>query len=188
MDHRGRIIRGLSAGDFRVFDDGQEQTIAAFASGEEPLDLILLFDVSGSMRSAAQQVASAGQRAFLEIRSDDRVEVATFTSEVHVVAPLTKDREQLGKVLNHIGESRFRGRTRIQDAVDAAALQFLRMDNHNRRRRAVVAVTDDLGPPAHSETAVVENFLGIRLHFKRSNNSQSQSFSGCSSRHTGNHR
>ncbi len=88
MDHRGRTIRGLSAGDFRVFDDGQEQTIAAFASGEEPLDLILLFDVSGSMRSAAQQVASAGQRAFLEIRSDDRVEVATFTSEVHVVAPL----------------------------------------------------------------------------------------------------
>jgi len=36
---------------------GQEQTIEAFSQGEQPLDLILLFDISGSMRHQVQKVA-----------------------------------------------------------------------------------------------------------------------------------
>src|SRR5215831_15855216 len=46
----GRTLTGFHKEDFRVFDEGAEQPIVQFSWAEEPLDLILLFDISGSMR------------------------------------------------------------------------------------------------------------------------------------------
>src|ERR1700730_2704358 len=59
----GRIVTGLSKNDFRVFDEGQEQEVIGFAAEEQPLDLILLFDISGSMRSTFVKVARVAQQA-----------------------------------------------------------------------------------------------------------------------------
>ena len=65
----GRILTGFTKDDFRVFDDRKEQPIIHFSGGEEPLDLILLFDISGSMRPEVQKVAAAARE---ESRSCDR--------------------------------------------------------------------------------------------------------------------
>lgn len=46
----GHILTGFHREDFRVFDERKEQPILQFAAEEQPLDLILLFDISGSMR------------------------------------------------------------------------------------------------------------------------------------------
>src|SRR5205823_2615561 len=48
--------------DFRIFDENQPQEIAHFGRESEPLDLLLLLDVSGSMRRSLEEVA-AGARA-----------------------------------------------------------------------------------------------------------------------------
>src|SRR5439155_10268315 len=74
-DRDGRIVAGLSKPDFRVFDDGQEQHITGFSADLEPLDLILLFDISGSMRAVVQRVADAARDGLAELRPGDRVSV-----------------------------------------------------------------------------------------------------------------
>ena len=51
VNRDGRSITGRTKSDFRVFDEGQEQTLTGFVAEEQPLDIILLFDVSGSMHN-----------------------------------------------------------------------------------------------------------------------------------------
>ena len=55
----GRVLTGFSKGDFRVFDEGEEQ----------PLDLVLLIDISRSMRHQVQKVAAAAHQALKELRT-----------------------------------------------------------------------------------------------------------------------
>jgi len=62
LTEEGRIVAGLSRGDFRVFDEAQEQAIVGFAGEEQPLQLILLFDVSGSMRTQVMKVSAAAAK------------------------------------------------------------------------------------------------------------------------------
>ncbi|MEO8050275.1 MAG: hypothetical protein ABI833_07645 [Acidobacteriota bacterium] len=72
-DQNGRPITGLIQNDFRVFDEGQEQILTGFAAEEQQLDLILLFDISTSMRVHVAKIASAAREAFHELREGDRV-------------------------------------------------------------------------------------------------------------------
>ena len=58
----GRTLSGLTKDDFRVFDEQRPQTVVHFASEQEPLDLILLFDFSNSMRPVVQSVAAAARQ------------------------------------------------------------------------------------------------------------------------------
>jgi len=69
----GRILSGLTKDDFRVFDERSPQTVVHFASEQEPLDLILLFDFSNSMRPVVQSVAAVARQGLQELRQGDRV-------------------------------------------------------------------------------------------------------------------
>jgi VWFA-related protein len=87
----GRPIAGLLKTDFRVFDEGAEQKLTGFAAEEQLLDLILLFDISSSMRSQVATIVSAARDSIHELREGDRVSVMTFTSRANLVSPFTTD-------------------------------------------------------------------------------------------------
>ena len=43
-DKNGTLIKGIEKRDFKVFDDGVEQTISSFSSSESPLTVVIMFD------------------------------------------------------------------------------------------------------------------------------------------------
>lgn len=63
LDKAGVPVRGLSAGDFEVFENGQRQTVTSFAAGapgdDLPLHLGLMLDKSGSMEADLRVAANA---------------------------------------------------------------------------------------------------------------------------------
>ena len=154
----GRLLTGFTKDDFRVLDEGKERPVLHFSSGEEPLDLILLFDVSYSMKSVVEAVSAAAREGFRELRAGDRVAVMTFNTSSSLVAPFTED---LGAVERTIREDvvggRFGGGTHIQAAVDDAARLFL-AEKRSERRRAVLIVTDNIGTRTRREATVVRDF------------------------------
>ena len=154
----GRILTGFTRGDFRVFDQGKEQALVNFAAEEQPLDLILLFDVSGSMRAVVERVAASARQAFRELREGDRVSVMVFNSRSSVVAPFTEDLDAVDRSIREdVLARKFGGGTRIQSAVDDAALLFLH-EKRSQRRRAVLIVTDNMGQRTRREESVVRDF------------------------------
>src|SRR5262249_15667968 len=149
---------GLQKADFRVFDEHKEQEIVHFSSDLEPLDLILLFDISGSMRAVVQEVAAATHEAFQVLRQGDRVSIMVFNTSSRVIAPFTED---LGAgdrtIVTDVLGLRFGGGTKIQSAVDDAALRFLH-EQRTARRRAVLVITDNIGLRTRKESTVVRDF------------------------------
>jgi VWFA-related protein len=154
----GRILTGFTKDDFRVLDEGKPQSIVQFSAGELPLDLILLFDVSGSMNFVVSQVAAASRQALHELREGDRVCVRVFNRKSREIAGFTDDLEAVRKTIqDDVLSLRFGGGTLIQAAVQEAALRF-RTEPKTERRRAVLIITDNMGIRTRSESAVVRDF------------------------------
>jgi len=154
----GRILTGFHKEDFRVFDERKEQPILQFAAEEQPLDLILLFDISGSMRGVVQEVANAAHQGLHELQSGDRVCVMVFNSGSREIAPFTEDLDAVDRTIqNDVLGVNFGGGTLIQAAVSDAAMRF-RREPHTERRRAVLIVTDNMGRRTRREASVVEEF------------------------------
>src|SRR5690348_2495328 len=91
VDHSGRVVSGLTAADFRVYDDGRTQKIAYFGQESEPLDLVLLLDVSGSMHRHLELLGQTARAALRQLYPSDRVGVMLFARRAAVREPLTQD-------------------------------------------------------------------------------------------------
>jgi VWFA-related protein len=154
----GSILTGLTKDDFRVLDERKEQSILHFATEDEPLDLILLFDISGSMRAVVEGVAAAAREGLRELRQGDRVSVMVFNTHSRVVSQFSEDLDAVDRTIHEdvMGLS-FGGGTHIQAAVDDAALRFL-SEKKTQRRRAVLIVTDNIGVRTRREETVVRDF------------------------------
>lgn len=154
----GRPLIGLTKDDFRVLDGGEEQTIAAVSAEEQPLDLVLLFDTSGSMHGQIMKVAAVAHAGLRELRSGDRVCVMSFSVKPRLVWPFSDDLDAVEQAIQRVAQFHFRGGTRIQDSVNDAATRFVRSNDREHQRRAVLILTDDFGRPARNKTSIVENF------------------------------
>ncbi len=153
-----RTLDGLKKEDFRIRDNGDPQVISHFSQDAEPLDIVLLFDISGSMKPNIERVASAAGLALGELRAGDRVAVWTFNTRTRVIAPFTEDLKAVEKTLTEdLLNIRFGGGTLIQSAVDNVAESFLR-EPKSPRRRAVLVFTDDIGTKTRREKNVVEHY------------------------------
>jgi VWFA-related protein len=145
-----RLIDDLKKESFLVTEGGKPQAILYFGHQEEPLDVILLFDTSTSMRPVVRRVAEAGHAAFTELRPGDRVAVMAFDCKTDLIADFTGDFGAAEKSIgNRVLRRAFRRCSPIQQALGEAARHFLKQSN-GKRRRAVVIITDDQGTERRS--------------------------------------
>lgn len=87
-DGRGRRVLDLELDDFRLWDDGTEQEIVTFASGDIPFTAVLLLDASYSMRGERLPAAVRGARAFLAgMLKHDEASVMVFADRLLEVSP-----------------------------------------------------------------------------------------------------
>jgi VWFA-related protein len=132
------FVGSLNKEDFRVFEDGKEQTISYFASTDVPFDLVLLVDLSGSTAEKRDLIKKTTLRFIEAARPNDRLAIVTFSDDANIVSPLTLDREQLkASVANMNGM----GGSHVWDAVKFA-LDNVVGPKTLERRRAVVLMSD----------------------------------------------
>ncbi len=137
----GRGVAGLAEGDFKIYEDGAEQTIRSFESASAPFDLVLLIDLSGSTRDVVNLIRAAALRFVRAARPQDRVAVVAFAGAPVVVAPLTTDRESLRRRITAMESPQ--GSTKLHDGLNFA-LDLIEKDSSNSRRSAVILMSDGL--------------------------------------------
>ncbi len=143
-------VTGLTRDDFVVEEDGETQTIAAFADGDVPLSLAIGIDRSFSMLEASLERAIAAARHFVEsLRPEDRVMVVAIGSEVETVAPLSADRAD---VLASLARLDRWGTTALYDAT-LAAIDAVQIAG-GRRALILLSDGDDRGSRATATTLV----------------------------------
>ena len=141
LDGGKQFVKGLSAADFAVFEDGVPQDVQFFEAADTPIDLIVLIDTSSSMSDKMSIVHEAAVGFVKTMKERDRGAVVAFADGVDVVQPLTSDRHALEQGIRRTTP---RGATSLHNALYIALKQFGGPARHeNEVRRQVFAVLSD---------------------------------------------
>jgi VWFA-related protein len=136
------LLTNLGKEDFVIFDEGVPQPIGYFGRESEQLDLVLLLDVSGSMRRHLKEVAATGRSALQQLHPGDRAAVLVFGRNSELREPLTADFSRIELALKDAAQPQELGAgTQINPAIVAAA-EHLKA-NGGTGRRAVLILTDN---------------------------------------------
>jgi Ca-activated chloride channel family protein len=172
----GRPLTGLRAENFLVFENGQQQKLANFATTETPFEIALLLDTSGSTREDVGLIRQAANAFIDALRPGDRVAIVGFdtarlgqsvAAKVEVLANLTDDRKLLRTAIANLGSS---NGTPYYDALARIANEVFHEPAREemRGRRAVVALTDGVDSTSESDFRTVRSNLsraGLASYF-----------------------
>jgi VWFA-related protein len=163
VDEGSRLVSGLHADDFWIFDEQQRQRTVYFTSEHAPVDILFLLDVSASIRPAAEELARASLAAFNVLNPDDRVALMKFGRRGKLLVPFTKDREVVVAALRKLVSSGFWDLTDLYRSLDDASryLWQSRVVGENmgagQPRRVIVMITDGIGGPDKHEALTLRN-------------------------------
>lgn len=81
-DQYGQIVRELSHTDFEIYDDDEKQQIAFYAR-EQPVRLVMLFDVSASMSATLPALREEAAKFVDSLSYTDQIRIVSFDNQFH---------------------------------------------------------------------------------------------------------
>jgi len=136
QDRTGRLVPDLARDDFEVLDAGKPVEISVFSNEIQPITVVVLLDMSGSMVGRLLRVREGSLHFVRALRPDDRARIGTFGSEIAISPILTNDHAILERVLRE--ELWPGGGTPLWGAL-GAALDSL---DGESGRRVILTLTD----------------------------------------------
>jgi Ca-activated chloride channel family protein len=135
-NRKGQRITDLKQEDFKVYEDGIQQEIAQFVSTDEPVNVALLLDTSGSTQRKLARIQNAAITFVNSLHPDDEVAVISFADKIKLQEDFTidRDRNEYGIKKTRTGEY-----TQLYDAVWYALEEILKPV---WERKALVIFTD----------------------------------------------
>ncbi|MDX2267082.1 MAG: VWA domain-containing protein [Bryobacter sp.] len=88
-------VEGLRAEDFLVLDEGRPVKLTYGGVGEQPLSVLLLLDVSGSMKQYLEQIGRRARQLVELLEANDKAAVMVFTKDTDYFRPFTGDKDRL---------------------------------------------------------------------------------------------
>ncbi len=134
----GQALANLRKEDFELAENGQQQQIEFFQAQSAPFNLVLVLDLSGSIKDKLDVVKSAALRFVDVLGPQDKVAIVSFTHEIRVVSQLTADRNELKRRIKNIEKSE--GGTAFYETMWFTLADTLR--GTRGQRNAVVVMTD----------------------------------------------
>jgi Ca-activated chloride channel family protein len=142
-DRDGRLVTTLTRNDFEVRDEGKPQPIALFDNTPQPIRLIVMLDVSGSMEGNLRLLRAAAAQLFARLGPDDVARVGAFGHEITISPSFTRDAGELEQALPRAIAPD--APTPLWRAVDQALDAF---GEESGQRRVILVLSDgkDSGP------------------------------------------
>lgn len=147
-DPSGQPVRNLTAEDFLIEEEGRPQRVIAFGEpGKTPVELALLFDISGSVQSQFRLEQEAAVRFIREVlRPGDIISIFSVGMRPKLVRSRTASADQAIAGLMALEPTR--EVTALFDSVVEAA-RYLSKEAGPSSRRIIVIISD--GEENHSE-------------------------------------
>jgi Ca-activated chloride channel family protein len=133
----GHLVTDLTRGDFEIRDNGRPEPITLFDNSIQPISIVVMLDMSGSMSGNLGVLRSAAVQMFTRLLPADKARVGSFGNRI-VISPetFTNDVDQLTRALWFDLDPG--GPTPLWGAVNAAMAALARLDG----RRVVLVLTD----------------------------------------------
>lgn len=129
-DRRGNYVSDLTKDDFVIIEDGVEQDISYFSkSGRSTFHLVLLIDISSSMRDKIQKVKEVAKQFLRQLMSrEDKAIIVFFNHEVFEDSDFTGD---IGELDNALSIAIPFGATALYDAIAYSVKLMKSIIGHN---------------------------------------------------------
>lgn len=98
-DRSNRFVTTLGRDQFTVRDNGRVQPLTVFDNTPQPIRLVVLVDVSGSMHGNLPLIRASGRELFSKLGGDDLATVGTFGRDITIRPSFTRDEQALVSAL-----------------------------------------------------------------------------------------
>jgi Ca-activated chloride channel family protein len=136
IDPKNQFVAGLKQENFRVFEDGVQQTISAFSQEDVPISMGILIDLSLSMRKKIDHVNKAALAFIRASNPQDQVFLIGFNDNADLLQDFTND---IDEITDSLENAAVMGSTAIYDAV---YLGVQKAHTGNKPKKAIVVITD----------------------------------------------
>jgi len=146
-DRNNKNIINLQRENFRLYEDGSEQTIESVDDAAAPFTIALVLDVSDSTAKKLTEIKAAAIAFLKELRPNDRVAIFTFDNRLTKVTEGTVN--DLATIQNSIAFSQTGGGTSLYDATsDVINDYFARIGG----KKAMIIFTDGIDTQSVRQT------------------------------------
>jgi VWFA-related protein len=131
-----RVVNGLKAADFEVFDNDVPQQVVDVSFGKLPIDVTVALDVSFSVTGTLlDQLRRAVSQLMSDLGKEDRLRLLLFNARVRRTMDFTADVKAVERAIREAVPG---GGTTLFDALSVALVSSA----HPDRRQLVVCFTD----------------------------------------------
>lgn len=152
-DSSGKPVKNLTAGDFKVYEDGIERGLDFFQpikrfDKSRPMSIVFALDVSGSMTDEEIAGLKAAMQSFIRRLTDynSQFAIMTFAMDVKTVRQFTRRTEDMEKSFDRIRRNANGLSTHAYDAIDDAIRLLNRKTpktlGNRIPKKAVLVITD----------------------------------------------
>jgi VWFA-related protein len=164
VDGRRQNIASLTKEDVVIYEDEVSQEIAFFDAEPMPLSLIVLVDVSDSIKPFSRQIEATTRILPELLHSEDDAAVLAFSNVPNLLQEFTPDKERIRSALQR-ARSEFSGASNINDSIYVAA-KTIRSAPADRQK-VMLLISDGKGNRGDRERALDElkacgaTFMGV---------------------------
>jgi Ca-activated chloride channel family protein len=135
-DPHDRLVTGLEADNFRVFEDNIEQEVVTFSSEDVPISIGVVLDLSRSMANKIGKAKEAALEFVKTANPQDEFLLVTFSEHAQITSRFSTNTEELGSSLLSTSA---KGRTALLDAI---YLGLSEMRSAHNAKRALLIISD----------------------------------------------
>ena len=132
----GKLVTGLAVDNFELKEDGDEQEIISFFSGDAPLSVGVVFDASGSMGDKLSRSREAVKQFLRTANPQDEFFLVNFNDRPELSVPFTNDSAE---IISRLSFVQSKGRTALLDGVYLAMNEMKKARNG---RKAILIISD----------------------------------------------
>src|SRR6185295_3118827 len=136
----GRVIGDLKKDDFELTDNGIRQQIDYFSRDELPLAIILLLDVSRSVRPIIHDVRDGALNALQRLKPDDQVAIMAFANTTSLAQDFTKDRELAARKIQEATATSILGNATLLPVALREAARHMEYSQTPSSRRVIIII------------------------------------------------
>ncbi|HEY5885354.1 MAG TPA: VWA domain-containing protein [Pyrinomonadaceae bacterium] len=157
---QGELVGGLTRDDFTIVDEKVTRPILAFENADEPMDVGILVDISGSMNSTeVRDIAGRNQivkslSTFVQLSNQkNHYFLMAFGNKLHLLSDWTND---IGPSLARIPIASDKAHTAFYDAL-AASID--KVKTGTQRKRVVLVISDGLDSGSNLKPEEIRKLL-----------------------------
>jgi VWFA-related protein len=153
IDKKTRHARhSLTKDDFEVLEDNVPQKISSFSQDTLPLSVVLLFDLTDSVRPVLKSLGEGALEALQRLKPEDEVTVMVYAASAQVLQEATTDRSLAVAAIEKASRMESAEAAFFNEGIFKAADELTKSKNAYSRR-VIIWLTDNV-PNIPSEESV----------------------------------